>query len=497
MLTMAIVSTSFATDPALLNEYKSNILAELENSYADVDVTYTARFITFTESQTASLNKPVSVYYDGAKAYWELNELFHDRTGYTTEQNATLDKLPEYIEKCKRIIAVRSAAVGGGGYMNFPHGLAYWYQQTGDTEARDGLIGLRDIGGGLVKAGTITNERIEYSRDIAYTLQAFINTYKMGLIKTTAPDHETSLAWFLSMVKSHVAQWGTGNFYYDPAATYTEYMCPFIAGLSMSALIEYYERVYPDTSIPPLIKTVIDRIWNEAWWPDIGNPYPTTFVDINGISDTYAYYATRYIAGYGAVWHWLNWNESTQSYDIDANNMPSASDVSPDNNMLALDAFAWYAAYSKDPVYISRAEQIFNGTVKNSDLTASYRIFEGGARSIGQFIKHYRQYYDTGCSINTVDVCSTQLDCESVGAYWTGERCQYTPVVFQAYTGENPLTCATLPSLCATSETCTGAGFNWCTDTCQAGVCAGVAQGFFSSSGIGAFNQSGEASFTK
>jgi len=400
----------------LLLEYKKKAISYLQNTYDSLDIMYNQRFVDMTIGQDATINK-TPVYYDAVKGLWELQELTHDRTGLTAEEIALLDQIPGYIEKSKKIIAQRyiQSLVGGGGYQAFPHGLGYLYQSTGDTEALAGLVDLRNEGN-WVTGFNPNREDIVYTRDSAYSLQVGITAKKLGINITAGMSEGELMNNYLEVVLSHLDQWHTGNFL-DFGYTPSKYRSSFMTGLTMNALIEYYERINPDPRIPVAVKNVLDDLWVTVWHPDVTNPSPQTLGDAQS-------YVTMNPGG--AFWTWADWVDG--QYVIDRDHNPSSIDVGAIHNSIIGQAYAWYATISNDEAYNNKAVDIFNGAVANLPIGNGEGQFFEGIRYGNDLIKWHRKFYNTPCSNSAIEQCITQSACEIAGGNWTGEWCQHAPV---------------------------------------------------------------------
>jgi len=431
-LILLLDSNAFATDPPNLLAYKQMYLYAIDNgvsgAFDQIDAEYEARFVTFTKPVDSTLNKPggSSVYYDGAKSMREFYELCNDRTGLTAGEIAILNQIPSYIEKVKEIIAhkyIAEAAVdddAGGGYMAYPHGLSYVYSETGDTDAYDGLVAVRQIGT-WVENYSQYREHHEYARDGAYSLQTGIMASKYGIGgkvgKLSTPD---LMAQYLSHGLSHLNQWATGTFYDYNSMPF--YIAPFISGLTAAGLIEYFERIDDDAAIPPKIKAWLDWLYPLMWYPDITDPNPP--------GDTSSYSTAN--AG-GAWWVYADW--VTDQYVIPANHYPSSWDVAPLHAMLIGQAYAWYAVYSGDSSYMTKANEMFTGLLANPPINNINAQLWESTRYVHEYVKWYRRFNGTPCGTNTLDQCLDSTACAGAGGNWSGEYCRHQAVTVTTLSG--------------------------------------------------------------
>lgn len=396
-----------------ISAYKKKIFTGLQGAFDTLDTMYNQRFVDMSVGQDATINK-TPVYYDGVKALWEFYELTHDTSDLTVQERALREQIPSYIDKAKKIIAQRyiQAPWGGGGYQAFPHGLAYLYQSTSDNEAYLGLKDLRNESNWMSMLNP-SRESTGYSRDVAYTLQVGIIAEKMKIPLSVSLTNAELIKGNLEYALSHLRQWHSGVFYDEEFSSRSSFM----TGLTMHALIEYYERIFPDPRIPGAVKDILDDLWREVWHDDVTNPSPETLGD----GSSYAGMEPG-----GAFWVYADWVENM--YVIDRNHYPSSQDVATTHNLIIGPAYAWYATISGDEEYVLRAVKIFEGVIANLSMyNVNGQMWEG-MRYDYDLIRWYRQFYATTCSNSTIEQCSSESLCRNAGGNWTGERCQHAPV---------------------------------------------------------------------
>ena len=192
------------------------------------------------------------------------------------------------------------------GYRVFPHGLFM-------EGSSDSTWALELLSTNSVFAYTSGAIDVAMSRETAYLLSTFILT----------GDASQGLA--TSFALGHLDQWVNGAPYQ-----------PFMAGLTMAALIEAYGAT-GDVRIPLAVQKMLDKMWEEAW-----------------------------SSGDAAFTYWSD-----------------ASGAVPDLNMLIAPAFAWFYSLSGDAIYLERGDQVFNGGVAGAWL--------GGGK---QFSQNYRWSFD-------------------------------------------------------------------------------------------------------
>ena len=153
------------------------------------------------------------------------------------------------------------------GYERFPHGLFMAYQRSGDPALLDALVALRDRG---PFADVTSNAwadgwyQQQYSREIAYMLQTHVLAERAG-----AQRRPAALAGYVDRALEHVRIWTTGD--YRSSEPRWQFCQAFMAGLTASALIEYYELTRasgaPDERVPPRLRRLGDWLIEHMWVP--------------------------------------------------------------------------------------------------------------------------------------------------------------------------------------------------------------------------------------
>ncbi len=210
------------------------------------------------------------------------------------------------------------------GNWIFTHGLRLDYQRTGSIKSKDAAQNIslnapwaRDSSCCPAPAGYNMAGQ-EYSRELTYALNSYLDTEAMGFPKRKNKD------LYLSYAIGHIDQWFVTRA--NPTGPY--YIQPFMVGLTMRTLIQAYDetpaalRTADMLKIPDKIKIAIDTLWNEAWLP---------------LSRAF-FYAT---------------------YD---------KTPAPDLNLMIAHAYAWYYLQTGNVLYRDRGDQIFSGGVVGSYL---------------------------------------------------------------------------------------------------------------------------------
>jgi hypothetical protein len=185
-------------------------------------------------------------YYDGARVYDQIAVYTGDPSWYTCAG---------YSNQAYRdwVLATTAGAqwpVGAlGGWRVFPDGLLNDYRRTGDSNSRDAVIRLAQnsaFAGSGGAAPCIT------SRETAYIINAYLAAEDVG------QPRDPLLATAVNYALGHIDQWFVSRTCPD--------VMPFMVGLTMEALINYYEKT-GDVRIPPQIRITADGLWSTAWVP--------------------------------------------------------------------------------------------------------------------------------------------------------------------------------------------------------------------------------------
>ena len=234
------------------------------------------------------------------------------------------------------------------GFMRFPHGLFMDWQRNGNSTARNYLIRLRD---NASFSNPDTSAWVDgwyeqrYSREVAYAIQNHMLAERAGEARQTE-----RVNLFVDMALGHIDIWTTGNFI--SSSREWQFVQAFMAGLTASALIEYYERGVelgsPDKRVPKALETLSDWLWDNMW-----------VANVNG-------------TGYGAFSHVTPRVEGVGS-----------ESPSPDLSLLIAPMYGWLYRHTGDSRHLERGDAVFEGGVMLSDL--------GGAK---RFNQNYRSSFN-------------------------------------------------------------------------------------------------------
>lgn len=257
-----------------------------------------------------------SWYYDGLKVYWFTDDrLGGDRSACRTNKRSAYR---DYV-----------VANNGGvpGYRVFPHGFYLDWQRLAGAQQAVSLNAL-DLLKNSAYANLLDGSRTEISREVAYV----VSTHRLR--KAAGFGTHVKYSRAVSCALGHLDQWFV-------SAT-SLYMQPFMVGLTMEALIQYYDRETADTRIPELIKVACDGLWTggvrQAWVP------------------------------------------ANASFWYESSNPTTGA---PDLNMLLAHAYAWLYKLTGTAGYQDKADQIFVGAVNGA--------FLAGGKQWSQF---YRLFFD-------------------------------------------------------------------------------------------------------
>ena len=197
--------------------------------------------------------------------YYDAQWVFEQISEYLQEPDPWL----EYAEAAEEIYVnryLRPSNFRAQGFRRFPHGLLSDFQRSGD-------ITLEEIG--LLRDRPAFSNLSEYrnkhfgacesmSREVAYALQAHVVAEKAGLPRLSdQPDG--LLSFLLRWMEAHFYQWQQGHYgEYDSDCQQAESFrfAPFMAGLSLHALIEFVDWESNNNRDPNLL-------WSASHWPTI------------------------------------------------------------------------------------------------------------------------------------------------------------------------------------------------------------------------------------
>ena len=286
--------------------------------------TYAQKFCNSATITSQGTSESNVWYYDGIRVYFQITYYTGDPTWKTCAG---------YVESVYEPYVL---SVNGGvpGYRVFPHGLYQAYiRNDSDVNAETAALDLATHSAYAGSGGGVSFGVQGLQRETAYLIHAYRIA---GLLGSPNPVlYARSVNFVLGMID----QMFVSNT--DP------YLKPFMVGLMMEALIQYYQDpqapVLNDPRVPPAIKTAADGLWNRALMPDPLDP--------TGKSQTFYY----------------------QSSD-------SPSVPSPDLNLLIAPAYAWLYKMTGNPVYQQEGDALFQDGVNYACLSCDGKHFSQNYR---------------------------------------------------------------------------------------------------------------------
>lgn len=225
--------------------------AEIEQ-YWDYMFEWAGYTNTYLENEPIGDFKQLATYYDGELCRYRLADEAEDTATYYPMADNCNDWYGQYY------VAPNNGAILG--YWVFPQGLVERFIRRGDTPLGK-TVALMLLNNAAYANGQAADEDLslqEFSREVAYGLEAKIHCARMSGVTLTTPQL-TRRTEFLEWALGHLDIW---------AQDLGTYCRPFMVGLTCKALIDYYERVSQDARIPSKITAVANYIWDTCWVPD-------------------------------------------------------------------------------------------------------------------------------------------------------------------------------------------------------------------------------------
>ena len=239
-------------------------------------------------------------------------------------------------------------AYNTNGYTRFPWGFYKSFVTHSIASAKTHLVNL-SVKGAYANIAVTSQANRDlwqqqgYSRPIAYVLQNLMAAEKVGEARNTF-----TVDYCVDTCKYHITEWTTGI--YINTAPEWRFCQAFMAGITMTALIDYYERSVelgsPDLTIEPVIKTMCDWLWVNMWVADVGGSSPS-WTDTGG-------------TGFGAFRYVLF--EDQAAADL-AGQTVGGPEPAPVLNNLISNSYAWLFKQGAGTLYRDRADDVFSGNV--------------------------------------------------------------------------------------------------------------------------------------
>ena len=246
-------------------------------------------------------------FYDGGRVYQQIDDYTANKLGQPNHalwQHCALSILDPYRQYQIHNNAAMSL------YNIFPWGMAMNYFRTGATDSRDAVFDLEDNNGGAKYGGWVDWYSV---RETSYTNNVRLAAEMMG--RTHTPLLDVGISKLLGDM-DQIVSGGKVNTVH-----------PFMVGIAMQTLINYYEwkaaKGVVDNRIPVAVKSGLDALWTV-------------------------------------------WNPNSQSFQYNNTILPrDDSKAFSDLNGLVASAYAWYWSKTGDPTALSRGDTAFQTTLSS------------------------------------------------------------------------------------------------------------------------------------
>ena len=285
-------------------------------------LTYGQKACTTQASAKTDDEQLGSTYYDATRVY----EQIADFTGQAGWEDCA--------EKAKAIYRGYVLRNGGKvpGYWNFTTGFRMDWERNGDALSKQAGILLSQNAAFCSDTTPLDwTAPAHVSRETAYCLLSYLNAEALG------QPRRARMASLANQALGHIDSWFVSKtsrapnpFQLVPQAAGTYYVQPFMVGLTMQALIRYWDATH-DPRVQPAVKVALDWLWARAW-----------------------------VSGDRAFWY-ENWASDPSKP------FPSKAGAA-DLNLLIAPAFAWMYHQTGDDTYRDRGDQVFAGGVKGAWL---------------------------------------------------------------------------------------------------------------------------------
>jgi len=346
-------------------------------------VTYGNKWCAYLNSSATYDAKLLSTYYDAQWVFFQIG----DYTG-----DPKWNDCAESAERIYRDQYVRANNYVTSGYWRFPHGIYEDYVRNTPAGTKSTLTDIRGMRDLPAFSDPDTNTyagdwyHAHYAREMSYAVDAQLEAEKAG-----EPRQVNRMHLYMAMLANHLNQWQNNDYTHpstnDPNANY---MQPFMAGLVMQALIDFYEwevknnrnpdDYFPD--IPGRLQNFTSWLFNKAvivsgpgagkrmWIADLGGS-SGNWTDAGG-------------TGYGAFRY-------TDRYTPNEYSSSTVPEPAPDLNLLIATAYAWVYKMTGSLEARSEADTIFSSGVKTAAVDWNGKIFDQNYRWSFDYIKYRRQ----------------------------------------------------------------------------------------------------------
>src|SRR4029453_5108511 len=152
------------------------------------------------------------------------------------------------------------------GYWNFTSGLRMDWERNSDALSKQAVILLSQHAAYCADGTPLDwTAPTHVSREVAYCLMSYVNAEDVGAPRRGRPPTPADQAlghvdqWFISKTSR-----APNPFALVPPAAGQYYVQPFMVGLTMQALIRYWDLTQ-DPRVQPAAKKALDWLWARAW----------------------------------------------------------------------------------------------------------------------------------------------------------------------------------------------------------------------------------------
>lgn len=287
--------TPLAIDPGIpdLSKWEANMLSFGSKHCASI-----------RSGQLNAEQQLAATYYDAQAVFQQIQEYTNDSSWSTCAQAARKIYRDHYvIPNAGRVPA----------YWSFTSGLTEDALLRRDIISHSAVMLLaHQAAFALDESPLAWTESSVYSREVAYTILAYLHAENLGEAR------RPRLAALVDQALGHINQWFIKR--------NAPYVRPFMVGLTARALITYHSAA-PDPRIEPALRIALEELWRSTW-----------------VESSLAFRYTDRLVN------------------------PGDLTPAPDLNLLIAPAYAWMYLRTGDLTYRNRADLIFKGGVAGAYL---------------------------------------------------------------------------------------------------------------------------------
>lgn len=313
---IAVVGTGISGNAHASEKLPAKVVQDWEQKMTEFG-RKTGESLNTLDSQSARLS---AQYYDAQWVFLRIAQYTGKKDPWQGYAEAAQETYKRYLDENDFQVA---------GYRKFPHGLYADWKLNGDKKAREDLLRMREDGSFSDPAGMKGWFAQRRSREVAYSLETEVLAARAGA------DDPQRRKEFADMALRHIQAWTTGD--YVKQEKELQFCQPFMAGLTASALISYYEYSAelgnPDKRVPKAVASLADWLWSEMW---VGN--------VDG-------------TGHGAF-----------KYVAPPREKVGKGGPAPDLNLLIAPMYGWLYQHTGKAEYAKRGDKIFASGVALADM---------------------------------------------------------------------------------------------------------------------------------